>query len=645
MALFPFETIRSEQKKFMDFIEESLEKKKYAFAHAPTGLGKTAASLSVLLPFAKENNKKVLFLTSRLTHHKLVSETVSLINSKFNRNFKLVSLLGKRNLCSFDFAVEKNDFYEFCKKLREENMCRFYIKTYNKGKLTVEAKRFIETTPMDKLVEYAKGEFCPYEILMNVAKSADIIVCDYNYVINPDIRMVFLKKLGISLEDVVIVFDEAHNLPKRLQNVLSGAITKFQIDNAILQLRKYGVDVDFSSLLALIQRLYRKLMIQNILQFRDLFLSFKTVSDVMKFRNELEQKPFDELNEMFMRVVAQKRNIISEIPVTLSELSLKNLDSVITSLQFYGKEMIDKVKKNYVLSLARNLELLQSVDSDYFIYFKYSKDSGNYGVYADCLDPSKLMNDIKPSFALFMSGTLKPVEMFQDLLGFPDSLGRSFNSAFPKKNKLEVILTGATSVYSKRSIQEYKKIAEYIDTIVDLVPGNVLVFFPSYSFLYAVEPYLNTKKKVFSEHTKMTTEEKNLLLHDFFSEANKLNGFMKGSVLLAVSSGNFSEGVDFPGDLLKAVVVVGIPLEPPTLKVKAQINYINKKFKGKGQLYAYVYPAMIKIMQNAGRCIRSETDRGMIFYIDSRYKRYHLFDDAIVDPDLNEIIPKFYSAK
>ena len=159
-----------------------------------------------------------------------------------------------------------------------------------------------------------------------------------------------------------------------------------------------------------------------------------------------------------------------------------------------------------------------------------------------------------------------------------------------------------------------KHIANYCASIVNEIPGNSAIFFPSYDLRDKVNNFFSKKceKTTFLEYPNLSKHEKQELLERF--KQNKNNG----AVLLAASSGNFGEGIDFENNSLKCIIVVGLPLAKPDLETKELINYYDKRFS-KGWDYGYIYPAIIKTIQNAGRCIRSETDKGVIVFLDERY--------------------------
>jgi len=211
-----------------------------------------------------------------------------------------------------------------------------------------------------------------------------------------------------------------------------------------------------------------------------------------------------------------------------------------------------------------------------------------------------------------MSATLHPLPMYKDILGFPDdSLQETYESPFPKENKLTLVIPETSTKFTGRSEDMYKKIAKICADITNEIPGNSAIFFPSYDLRNQVNKYFSdlSKKTLFIEESLMNKAEK----MDFLERFKKYNS----AVLLGAAAGSFSEGIDLPG-VLKCVIVVGLPLSQPDLETKELIKYYDNEF-GKGWDYGYTYPALNKTIQAAGRCIRSETDRGVIVFLDERY--------------------------
>jgi DNA excision repair protein ERCC-2 len=200
----------------------------------------------------------------------------------------------------------------------------------------------------------------------------------------------------------------------------------------------------------------------------------------------------------------------------------------------------------------------------------------------------------------------------KDVLGVTGD-EKSYPSPFPSENKLSLVVPSVSTKYKFRSPEMYKKIALICVEVINSVPGNCALFFPSYELRDLVyKEFSGCMKKVFLERSNLTKEEKAQLLEDFKSNKDS------GAALLAVAAANFSEGIDLPGDFLKCVVVVGLPLARPDLLTKQLIRYYEEKF-GRGWDYGYIFPAINKVLQAAGRCIRSEDDKGAILFLDVRF--------------------------
>ena len=203
--------------------------------------------------------------------------------------------------------------------------------------------------------------------------------------------------------------------------------------------------------------------------------------------------------------------------------------------------------------------------------------------------------------------------MYKDLLGFPKNTRCiKYDDPFPEKNRLSLIVPKTTTKYTMRNDFQYKDIARNCAELIEAINGNTIVFFPSYYILEKVLSFFRTKRKFFKEQQGLVKEEKHKLLDKFKEQKDK------GAVLFAVISANFAEGIDLPGDLLKGVIIVGLPLQKPDLETKELINYYEQKYES-GWDYGYIYPAFNKALQSAGRCIRSETDKGVIIFLDERY--------------------------
>jgi len=322
------------------------------------------------------------------------------------------------------------------------------------------------------------------------------------------------------------------------------------------------------------------------------------------------------------------------------------IETIIEQLQATAEIVRLKKKSTVMNSIAQFLEMWQGEDEGFARILEVKRLQQPFvSVSYRCLDPSLVSREvIEESYStILMSGTLRPTSMYKDILGFSNATEATFENPFPRHNRLNVIVPTVTTRYSHRGREQYAKIAKASADIVNAVPGNSAVFFPSYDMRNDVYAYFDEwcEKKTVFEKPGMNKQEKAALLDEFSHEEKE------GIVFMGVVGASFSEGIDLPGDLLKCVVVVGLPLSPPDLETQELIKYYDKKF-AKGWDYAYTLPAITKTIQTAGRCIRSETDRGAIAYLDYRYALPHYKKcfpedwDLEITEDYEDLIVDFF---
>src|SRR3989344_7906161 len=582
--LFPYERIRETQKDFVKDILETLEKDKHLISHAPTGIGKTASVLSAILPKIIKEEKTLFFLTSRHTQHKIAIETLKQIQNKYKEKISAVDFIGKRLMCS-QFGVENlsgNQFYEYCNHIVENEECEFYENSFKDNGISLQGKRFLfdsqeKIDHVEDFLEQAKfSKLCPYETALLKSKKANVIIADYYHVFNPSIRESFFKRSNKFLEKSIIIVDEAHNLPNRLREMMSHSLNSLVIERALKEAEPYKEAYDF------LRKVEEKFN----------FISENIEEERLVRKNEFE---FDEIEQM-----------------------VKIFDAV-------AEDVIEIKKRSYVENVSEFLKIWLNEGPEYVRIIERRKMSKKdiFRLSYKCLDPSLTMREvIDISKLVLMSVTLTPLEMYRDLLGFrvDEVILKEYQNPFPEENRLNLIVPDTTTKFSKRSNEMYQRISDKCVDFSELIPGNVLIFFPSYGLMDTVYNLFKDKnaKSILVERQGMTKEEKEELLNKFRSFKEK------GSVLFAVSGGSFSEGIDLPGDELKSVIIVGLPLSRPDLETRELINYFDHRF-GRGWDYAYIFPAMIRVIQSAGRCIRSESDKGVIVFLDERYSLSNYF--------------------
>jgi len=586
MDLFPFDEKREVQKEFIDTLRKCLDISKDFIAHAPTGLGKTVAALVPALEIALKKDKVVFFLTSRHTQHKIAIETLKEINRKSEVN--VVDIIGKKWMCLVPGVnvLFSGEFSEYCKKQKEERKCEFYVNTrMTNGSLSTIAKKVIEDIkqigPMhnEQLIEMCREEkLCPYEVSVAMAANANVIIGDYYYIFNQKIRDMFLPKIQKELSQCIIIADEGHNLPNRIRELMTARLSTVMIKGAIKEAKKFEHT--------------------NIIPFLSL------LQDILNNMTEKMRKGDEKLIDRDLLIKSIEKEI--------------EYEQLIEDLQFSGDAIRIANKRSYVGSIADFLRSWFGPNKGFarIVEVRDGKQGEMSVLSYRCLDPSLSTGDvIKDAHStIIMSGTLTPTSMYRDLLGFDNAIEKVYKSPFDESNKLSLVIPETTTKFTERSEEQYRKMASICAQVVNEVPGNCIVFFPSYFIRDAVNNYFQElcEKTTFIEVPNMQKYEKDEMLDKFKQYKDS------GAVLLGAASGNFGEGIDLPGDLLKCVVVVGLPLGSPDLETKELIKYYDAKF-GAGWDYGYLAPAMHKTIQAAGRCIRTEKDKGVVVFMDKRF--------------------------
>lgn len=582
--LFPHDSMRKVQDIFIGDIMEAVKEKKHFIAHAPTGIGKTAI-LGPLLAYALKNNLTIFFLTPRHTQHKIAIDTLKLIKDKYNTDFRAVDIIGKKWMCPVGGtdALSSNEFSEYCREMREKDICEYFLNLKNKSKKSITLKQIQNPLHVEEVCKICKDEhICPYEISIELSKKASVIIADYYHILSPAVRDNLLKKTNKELQSSIIIFDEAQNLPQRTRDLLTTRLSTFVVDAAIKECKDFNYNEyieDLGKIKKVLELFVRKISIEET----------ETLINKKEFIEEIEK--------------------------------ITNYEELIANLKFTADEIREERKRSYLGLIANFLEAWPGEDFGFArILSRGFLRSGKPFISLSyrCLDPSLATKPIieNSHSVICMSGTLSPTSMYSDLLGFQESNTNAaeYSSPFPKQNQLNLLIPETTTKFTARNSDMYKKIAVFCAEIVNSIPGNVAVFFPSYQLRNEINKYFQNlcEKTTLFEQPNLNKSEKTEILENFKRYKNQ------GAVLLGASTGSFGEGIDLPGDLLKAVIIVGLPLAKPNLETKELINYYDKKFK-KGWDYGYIYPAIIKSLQNAGRCIRSETDRGVIIFLDERY--------------------------
>ena len=574
---WPFDRVRGGQSEFLADARRALDDGRHLLAHAPTGIGKTAVALVASLDYAMNAGKLVLFLTSRQSQHRIAIETVRRIEAKGPR-VSTVDLIAKQSMCLQEGAPSfGRAFHEFCDMKVRSRSCTFFTRDNS----AVVAAVLQRTLHVQELIRASGAcRVCPHKVAMDAASRANLVVCDYNYIFS-EILERFLPRLGRSLDDLVLVVDEAHNLPDRIRTHLGGDLSVHDLLKAAKEARSIDGEVAHQ--------------LVGVAKSMERFLS--------GLRSER---------------IARKDEFLDVVEEGLRRNPATGYSEFVEMIAFAGEDAARR-------GLPTNLPAV----AEFFARWRDQDEGilrlvlpGHEGKFAfRLMDPSILS---KPVFdrvhaSILMSGTLFPAEMYAYLLGISHArrVLRTYASPFPKSNRLLLVHPDLTTLYAKRSARMHDRIAEEIAAIATSAPGNVAAFFPSYELMSEAESRIRERrgrKKILVERSEWTKVQRDGAL-----EALRLARTEGGALLLGVQGGSLSEGVDYHDNLLDAVVVVGLPLGPPNVEVEALKDYYARKFgHAKGYDYAYVYPAVNKVLQAAGRPIRSESDRAVVVLLEAR---------------------------
>lgn len=569
--------IREHQAQMLKDVAQALEEGKHLLAHAPCGIGKTDAALAPAITYAMEHGMDVFFLTPKISQHKIAAEVIKGVAEKYSLGLRATDLIGRRHSCIHPALsdMDQDSFYQTCEKLRKEEKCPFYANARGNTKME-EAKAEIlfrkilssygaVKTHDELIAECGEAGACPYEIMLKLSSHSKFVIADYFHLIAPQIRSLFLSKTKKKMEKSIIIIDEAHNLPKRVRDYLSVSFNNRLISRMEKEARFMGVK----------------------LRFEDEFISWAKA------------------------LLGQEKEALADTAQLNSPLAYFRMkpDEIADYFESLGIAYIEKTgKKSFLLKFSKFLKgwFEQTPGSVRIIH-----GSGTFfSASKRFMDPGIITSELNGAHsAILMSATLHPMHMYRDILGLEGNrtLMRAYPSPFPQDNRLNLIVEGATTRYSHRTSGEFEKLARIIDN-VHKIKGRTAAFFPSYKVLNSVLPFFKSRP-IFVQGERMKSLEVHKLAKNFSSS---------GGLLAAVQGGSLSEGVDFNNGEIKHAIVVGIALEEMNLEIKSLIDYYQQKF-GKGWEYAYLYPAIVRALQSAGRAIRKEEDKAAVIFLDERF--------------------------
>ena len=591
--LFSHAEVRDGQGPVLKQMYKTFMDKSTLIAEAPTGLGKTACSISAALSCAVEDDGVVVFVTNRQTQHQIAVETVTALKERYDLQFDVVDLYGKKSMCNHPVGkLTQQEFTEFCKQLVSAKACEFYEQVYDNRGQTMEAQHALQRMTTDNVVQADHVKrfadslgMCAYELTSLQLQKAKVVIADYNHVFHPAINRMLLKRLGKDWSDIYLIVDEAHNLSERCMRILSQKINSQIVQYAIKEADRYDLD-------------------QSKVYLEKVFKAFYVLSS-----EEEELVHPDDLTAL-----------------------LPPLNEILRVFDAGSEFVYTKQRKSFINSVAEFLRLWVQDGSE---FVRTIIDDGMVRVEVNCVHPGSLIVPVIESVrgSVLMSATLQPAAFQQHMLGI-NAEYTQYSSPFPRENRQILIDDSMSTEYKMRSEQHYVDLARRLNDITSSVPGRCAIFFSSYYYIEKVSPHLTANLVI--EQPGLSVQNKYAMFDKFVT--------MDNGVLCAVNGGSFSEGVDFDGDKLMCVIICGVPLQPPSKKMQYVQSYYKHHF-GEGWSYAFLYPAMNKCIQSAGRCIRSAKDKGSIVYLDHRFARdpyRSCIPDSHVKGDLITTIKEFW---
>ncbi|MDC3282298.1 ATP-dependent DNA helicase [Euryarchaeota archaeon] len=615
------DTLRDAQKEMVIDGINTLSKQGFLLAAAPTGIGKTAASLASSIEVARNNQNQILFLTGRQSQHKIVIETVRSINSNLDKEIsevKVVDLIGRESMC------------EDVDKMTGKCSCEDGIIESSRQSRRDDMKEYILKNPnhVDDIIEKSKKKkICAWATARSAVKECDILVCDYNHIFVENVSESSLSAMGIDLENTILIIDEAHNLPDRIRNGLER--------RAILRVFRDARD-EIDEFLGTKERVMKKLDLSenhDNFDIRGINEALRQMKKIFKQMNIwYKKKQIDLIKSGKKDMKIPTIEFIGEIDSILNEDLDAKIDNKYTMLrkmikQLYRVKVEQDEEEDEKETASTRLADILSISLEYLhnpalvLIFDLLGDEGR--VRSFLLDPGLVSGPILASTggAILMSGTLFPPEMYSDLLQIPENkriLMKEYESPFLGDKRPVLVAKDVTTKFTERNFHNTEKIRKHILSVVANTPGHVAFFAPSYALLQDIlgdASWLPGYITIKEESNRMSKRMVNGYVDDLHRERRN-----KRQVLLAgVLSGKLAEGVDYPNNILDAVICLGLPLAPPSARQDALKEYYVQRFgNNKAWRYTSFQPAINSIMQALGRPIRKSEDRAIVILLEKR---------------------------
>ncbi len=592
---FPF-PYREGQKDLVTYVYQTIYHKRKLFLEAPTGVGKT---ISTVFPAVKAMEKgmgeRIFYFTAKTITRTVADQTFQLLRQR-GLHFKSVILTAKEKICFMEQAECNPEKCPYAKG----HFDRVNDAMYD---LLIHEESF----DRERIEAYAhKHQVCPFEFCLDMSLFADGIIGDYNYLFDPH---VYLKRFFAEggNGNYIFLIDEAHNLLERGREMYSAILVKEEILQLKNSLQK---SMEGMGKTILYGQGFAHSMIKQLEKCNKEMLALKRECEDYRIVESI-----DKLVQPMIRLQGNMESYLGEneegeIPVR--------------------EEMLDLYFK-----ICHFLDIYERVDEKYVKYTQL-KENGDFLVKLFCVDPSTNLKECmqRGRSSVLFSATFLPIQYYKGLLGGEEKDYEVYaSSVFDTEKRLLLMANDVTSKYTRRSEEEFYNIAKYIEEIVKKRHGNYMVFCPSYAFLQEVyttyeEYFADQETECIIQSDFMNEKEREEFLKRFegngemdlqaalgmeieYEEDKYLIGF-------CVLGGIFSEGIDLKNDSLIGVIIVGTGLPQVCYEREILKHYFDDN-GGNGFDYSYRYPGMNKVLQAAGRVIRTAEDIGVIALLDERF--------------------------
>jgi Rad3-related DNA helicase len=589
---FPYKSIRSGQDEFVRRAYRTIARGGVLCATAPTGTGKTVSALyPAVRALGDRRIDKVFYLTPKETTARAAVDCIELMRSR-GADIRAVRLTAKEKLCKNRLLCRENR--EKCENTRFNSIADATLSLYNEG---------VTVVTEEKISEFAKKfKICPHELALTYSELCDVVICDFNYLFDPD---VYIKRYFSEWGRYAFLVDEAHNLPDRAREMYSAELGESDFTDLI------------SSLLLGEYSPTKKTADETLKQIKAIFTPL--VSDSIYVDDEGTKKAFVHSREIPYGLYGVMDNLISTAE-----------EEILRCYSAKDEEKEDRLRllRDFLRKIKKFRAIMEIFGTGYEMFVFY--ENGSIALKLFCIDTGREISKRVElgHAAVFFSATLTPLYYYKSLLGADRSAeDMELESPFDKDQLYVAIMDKISTRYSERE-DTLSAVCRVIAATVSAKRGNYIIFSPSFAYSEALSRAFSAKYpkiRTLTQKRNMSSGERESFLAEFSKQdSSYLIGF-------CVLGGIYAEGIDLAGDSLIGAIVVGIGMPTLSYEREAISVYYDEKYE-EGRQFSYIYPGMNRVLQAAGRVIRTENDKGVIVLIDDRFD----------DPIYKKIIPSLW---